>query len=82
MKKMALIVAGMFLSLGALGDVQDTPEGSGHNIRAFQVVDGKVFFFIALLARKAVVDPVSWVFPCLVNVPFFLFAAVSLRFHG
>nr|VFK60287.1 MAG: hypothetical protein BECKUNK1418G_GA0071005_101031 [Candidatus Kentron sp. UNK]VFK68385.1 MAG: hypothetical protein BECKUNK1418H_GA0071006_10025 [Candidatus Kentron sp. UNK] len=47
MKKMAFIVAGMFLSLGALANVQDSPGGSGHNIRAFQVVDSKVFFFLS-----------------------------------
>nr|VFK29016.1 MAG: Fibrinogen beta and gamma chains, C-terminal globular domain [Candidatus Kentron sp. MB]VFK29539.1 MAG: Fibrinogen beta and gamma chains, C-terminal globular domain [Candidatus Kentron sp. MB]VFK74820.1 MAG: Fibrinogen beta and gamma chains, C-terminal globular domain [Candidatus Kentron sp. MB] len=44
MKKIACIVAGMFLSMGVLADVQDVPGGSGHDIRAFQVVGNKVFF--------------------------------------
>nr|VFK66060.1 MAG: hypothetical protein BECKUNK1418G_GA0071005_10786 [Candidatus Kentron sp. UNK]VFK69399.1 MAG: hypothetical protein BECKUNK1418H_GA0071006_101323 [Candidatus Kentron sp. UNK] len=37
MKKMTFIVAGIFLSMGALAEVQDIPGGSGHDIRAFQV---------------------------------------------
>nr|VFK14790.1 MAG: NPCBM/NEW2 domain-containing protein [Candidatus Kentron sp. LFY] len=37
MKKIACIVAGIFLSIGVLADVQNIPGGSGHNIRAFQV---------------------------------------------
>nr|VFK41277.1 MAG: Fibrinogen beta and gamma chains, C-terminal globular domain [Candidatus Kentron sp. SD] len=44
MKKIAYFFAGIFLSIGALADVQDIPGGSGHNIRAFQVVGSKVFF--------------------------------------
>nr|VFK77929.1 MAG: Fibrinogen beta and gamma chains, C-terminal globular domain [Candidatus Kentron sp. SD] len=44
MKKMTFIVAGIFLSMGALAEVQDIPGGSGHDIRAFQVVGNNVFF--------------------------------------
>nr|VFK37621.1 MAG: Fibrinogen beta and gamma chains, C-terminal globular domain [Candidatus Kentron sp. TC]VFK51557.1 MAG: Fibrinogen beta and gamma chains, C-terminal globular domain [Candidatus Kentron sp. TC] len=44
MKKIAYLVAGIFLPVGVLADVQEVPGGSGHDIRAFQVVDDKVFF--------------------------------------
>nr|VFK51972.1 MAG: Fibrinogen beta and gamma chains, C-terminal globular domain [Candidatus Kentron sp. TUN] len=43
-QKIIGIIVGIFLSFCTFAEVQDIPGGSGHNIRAFQVVDNKVFF--------------------------------------
>nr|VFK22113.1 MAG: Fibrinogen beta and gamma chains, C-terminal globular domain [Candidatus Kentron sp. LPFa] len=43
-QKIIGIICGVFFTLCALAEVQGIPGGSGHNIRAFQVVGSKVFF--------------------------------------
>nr|VFK40430.1 MAG: Fibrinogen beta and gamma chains, C-terminal globular domain [Candidatus Kentron sp. SD]VFK45894.1 MAG: Fibrinogen beta and gamma chains, C-terminal globular domain [Candidatus Kentron sp. SD] len=44
MKKIGLCCVGMLFSIGVLANTWDIPGGSGHNIRAFQVIGNKVFF--------------------------------------